>query len=143
MQIPGYHFRLTDIQSALGVSQLKKVNSFLKKRVKLQKFMTKYLKKNRIIKIFKNKSNQSSSNHLYVIRVNFKKFLKNKSQLMEFLSFHGFNTQVHYIPLYYHPYLKKKVFNATSCVSMERYYNEALSIPIFYSLKKEGTNRSF
>ena len=45
MQIPGYHFRLTDIQSALGVSQLKKVNSFLKKGVKLQKFMTKYLKK--------------------------------------------------------------------------------------------------
>ena len=72
-----------------------------------------------------------------MIRVNFKKILKNKSQLMEFLSFHGFNTQVHYIPLYYHPYLKKKVFNATSCVSMERYYNEALSIPIFYSLKKK------
>lgn len=137
MQIPGYHFRLTDIQSALGVSQLKKVNSFLKKRSQITKIYDQMFKENRIIKIFKNKSNQSSSNHLYVIRVNFKKISKNKSQLMEFLSFHGFNTQVHYIPLYYHPYLKNKVFNAPSCISMERYYNEALSIPIYYSLKKK------
>ena len=97
----GLNYRLTDIQASLGVSQLKKVSKFLKKRNEISKIYNRELE-HLPIQIPKLTSNSFSSYHLYVIILKknrdllFKKFLKN-----------GFKTNIHYIPVYKHPYFKK------------------------------------
>lgn len=131
----GFHYRQTDIQSALIYSQLKKVNTFLNYRKLLAKKYDYFFKNHDLIKPYNVSFRKFSSNHLYVVKINFLKLALNRNEFMKKLRNFGIVTQVHYIPLNYHPYFKKiKVFfnpdsNAT------RYYDNCLSIPLYYGLK--------
>ena len=75
-----------------------------------------------------------SSNHLYILLINFKKINMTRTELINKLRKVGINTQVHYIPITHHPFYKKMNFK-NELIQTENYYKKALSIPIFYDLK--------
>ncbi len=75
-----------------------------------------------------------SSNHLYVLKINFKKLGKTKERLMEEFKSAEIITQVHYIPVISQPYFKIKNYKNSNFPNSYNYYNSALSIPLFYAL---------
>ena len=136
MQELGYHYRLTEIQAALGISQMNKINKFLNKRRKIAKIYTAYfLKKSNQIN-FETANHfdiKLSSNHLFVIKLDIDKIIKSRAQIMNELKEKGILTQVHYIPVPTHPYYskEKKFSNISNAL---KYYNSCLSVPIYYTL---------
>ena len=134
----GYHYRQTDIHSALISSQINKIKKFLLHRKKCAKNYDKLFKDEKNIKLYNKKVRHISSNHLYVLKIFFDKIKISRNELMKRLRQNNIITQVHYIPLSYHSYLKKnkniKIFKIPNAI---KYYNTCLSIPIFYGLKNE------
>ena len=129
----GLNYRLTDIQASLGNSQLKKVNKFINMRNDISKIYNNNLK-NLPIKIPNLSNLYHSSFHLYVI------LLKNNKRdlLYKILLKKGFKTNVHYIPIYRHPYFKKFNFKKKNFKNTEEYFNRALSLPIYPNLSKKN-----
>ena len=134
MQELGYHYRATDIQCALGISQLKKINKFLSKRRKLAKNYDAALGEMKNARPLQFNKRDLSSNHLYVLLIDFEKISKTRSDIMLALRKAGITTQVHYIPINHHPFYRK--LNSKKILTQaENYYERALSLPIFYDLK--------
>jgi len=137
----GYNFRLTDIQSALGLSQLKRLNEFTFKRNKIAKKYNEAFKNNKNITIPKIKENIDHAYHLYTLLFNFKKIGKTRNEIMTELFNHKIGSQVLYIPIYKQPYYERKYkFKTKNFKNSEHYYNHALSIPIFPDLKAKEQN---
>ena len=134
MQELGYHYRITDIQCALGLSQLKKIDKFIMKRRELAKKYDLAFENLKNCEPIQKNMRDFSSNHLYILRINFKKLSKTRASLMEELKNVGIMTQVHYIPVISHPYFQKKNYNDSNFPNSYNYYNSALSIPLFYDL---------
>jgi UDP-4-amino-4,6-dideoxy-N-acetyl-beta-L-altrosamine transaminase len=131
----GFNYRMNEISAALGRSQLEKVNSFTKKRNSIAK---KYISsfKNTEIKIQKIPEENYSSYHLFIIRVN----KDIRKSLFSYLRKKNYFVNVHYIPIYKHPFYKK-LFKNFRLIEAENYYNESISIPIYPNLKKTEVNR--
>ena len=127
----GYNCRLSDINAALGISQLKKIRKFTDQRKKIYLFYKKKLKK--YFKFPNYNLKNISSFHLCVISINFSKIKKNKDNLFKFLNKKKIYPQYHYIPIPKFSIYKKKseIFK-----NSENYYNNSISIPIYYNLKK-------
>ena len=134
MQELGLNYRLTDIQAALGISQLKKLDNFIRKREKIAAKYDKELKEIYGLTLpkllFKDRK---SSWHIYPIRVEREK----RRYVFEELQKSGIGVQVHYIPVYWHPYYQKLGYKRGSCPNAEKWYESEISIPIYPSLKKE------
>ena len=137
----GYNYRLTDIQAALGSSQLTKIEKFAKKRNVIAKYYLKNLKTNNLIKLPVTKVGVRHAFHLFTILIEFDKIKKTRNQVMEELASFNIGSQVLYIPVYYQPYYKKKYnYNPKDFPNASEYYSKALSIPIFFDLKKTEQN---
>jgi UDP-4-amino-4,6-dideoxy-N-acetyl-beta-L-altrosamine transaminase len=135
MNLLGFNYRMTDIQAALGISQLTKINIFTKKRNQIAKTYNKSLNNVENLKIPFESKNIIHTYHLYTILIDFKKINLTKNRFMKYLHENGIGSQVLYIPVFLQPYYKRKYNYKPSefPVSM-KYYEQALSIPIFYSL---------
>ena len=133
----GFNYRLTDIQCALGSSQLDSLKEFIEKRKYLALRYDNLFEDCKNIKVTQKKTRAISSHHLYVIRINFKKAKISRAELMHKLRQDGIITQVHYIPIPYHPFYQKKGYTMKNLQNSEKYYDEALSIPLFYNLKNQ------
>jgi len=130
----GYNFRLTDIQSALGISQLSRIKKFITKRKKLSSNYDRFFLNNKKISTLKINKDNTSSHHLYVIRIlDIKKNLRNK--LIQYLKVKGIHLNVHYIPVHYHSYFKKLKYLRKSLPNTEKYFDQALSLPLYPDLK--------
>ena len=130
----GYHYRITDIQCALGLSQLKKINKFIKDRKKIAKIYDKSFHNLNYVKLVHSEMRNFSSNHLYILRINFK-FLKiTREQLFSYLRKKEIICQIHYIPIVMHPFYESKGFNIIDFPNAKKYYDECISIPCFYKL---------
>ena len=141
MQELGYNYRMTDIQSALGISQLKKIDKFLIKRRDIYIRYYEKFKKFKNLRLLYNNNIEKSSCHLCVILIDFKKINKTRSEIMNILKSKNILTQVHYIPLYLHPYYGiSKSIQLKKYPNSKKYYESCLSIPIFYKLKKTEQN---
>ncbi len=138
MDVLGFNYRITDLQAALGISQLKKINMFTKKRNKIAKFYNENFKNTKNLKIPFQSKWVSHTYHLYTILIDFKKINLSKNRFIKFLFDNGIGSQVLYIPVFLQPYYKRKYNYKPSKfpVSM-KYYEQALSIPMFYSLIKK------
>ena len=137
MQELGYHYRITDIQCALGITQIKKINKFVKKRKSISKKYDLAFKNVSNCKILQENLKKWSSHHLYVLKIDFNKINISKSEFMNKLKKKGIITQVHYIPVYLHPFYRNKKGSQKKLKNTEEYYEQALSIPIYYDLKKK------
>ena len=137
----GYNYRITDIQAALGISQLKKINTFQKNRITIAKKYNKSFKKIDYLETPITKNNVNHAYHLYTLKIDFKKLRKTKNELMEELAKLSIGTQVLYIPVFLQPYYKKKYnYKMKNFPNSMSYYNKALSIPIFSDLSLQEQN---
>lgn len=132
----GYNYRITDFQCALGLSQLQKLNKILIKRKKIANFYDKNFKNINNIFIPQFQQRNNSSNHLYILNINFKNLKINRNFFMNFLMKKKIITQVHYIPIPLHPLYKKLGYNIKHLNNTKKYYETAISIPIYYNLSK-------
>ena len=133
-QVLGFNYRMNELQAALGISQLKKLNKFVKER----NLIANYYKKNllhRQIEFQELDANFKSSYHLFIIRITGKnnKYLRNK--ILFELKKKKFHAGIHYYPVHLHPYYKNLGFSKGNYPISERYSESAMSLPIYYGLK--------
>ena len=134
----GYNYRLTDIQSALGNNQLKKLEKFILDRRSLAKIYDNKFKDIKEFKIPKSREKCYHSYHLYPLLIDFKNLRISKKNFFLKMQKKGIFMQVHYLPIHYHQYYKKK-FNLKKgdFPVSEDFYNKEVSLPIYPSLKKK------
>lgn len=138
----GYNYRMTDIQAALGLSQLKKINNFIKERNKLANNYKKLFCQNSAIVYQENfPEKTTSSYHLFVIRLKSKKF--SQMQIFNFMKKNGINVNLHYIPVYLHPFYKGIGFKSGLCPESEKYFKETMTLPLYPGLKYSDQLRIF
>ena len=130
----GFNYRMNDIEAALGISQLKKLKRFVHERKKIVVNYRKLLK-NLPISFQKLSQDNSSSHHLCVIKLNFKIIKKNYDDIFKKLRSLNIGINLHYLPIYNHPYYKK-IKNYKKLKNTENYYKSAISIPVFPGLSK-------
>ena len=129
---PGYNYRLSDINSALGISQLKKIKSLLGQRKKIYNRYKINLNKFKNIINFPNYNKENNpSYHLVLININFRRLNINKDLFLKYLMNKSIICQFHYIPIYKFSLYKNKKIKLDGS---EEYYNTTLSIPIFHNL---------
>ena len=133
----GYNYRITDLQAALGLSQLKKI----KKNIKVRRFLwNRYKEKLNNLKAIDlpiEKDNAISAWHIYPIRLN-NKAKKSRREVFDFLRKANIGVQVHYIPIHFHSLYKKLFGYAKGDFPVaEKYYESALSLPLYVSLSKQ------
>jgi UDP-4-amino-4,6-dideoxy-N-acetyl-beta-L-altrosamine transaminase len=128
----GFNYRITEIQAALGISQLKRLHNFVDKRNELAKVYDKNLK-NLPIDLPANFENIKSSYHLYIIKLQ-ESNLSFKKNLFDFLRKNEIGVNLHYIPIHTHPYYLKLGFNVGDFPKAEIFYANAISIPLYTNL---------
>ena len=128
----GFNYRMTDIQAALGLSQLKRLDDFIFKRKNIAKQYHHSLS-DLPITLPHQYSEQSSAWHLYIIQVNEVKRLSTFKQLRE----SGIGVNVHYIPIYFQPFYQALGFKQGLCPNAEAYYKTCISLPIYPELTNE------
>ena len=136
-QLLGYNYRMNDIQASLGITQIKKVNKFHAKRKKIAKLYNKKLSKNSKINIPVFEKYFDPSLHLYVVKIKNNK----RDKLLIKLRKKGIYTNVHYLPIHFHPFFKKLGFKSGQYPNSEKYGAEALSIPIYPNLKNKDQKK--
>jgi dTDP-4-amino-4,6-dideoxygalactose transaminase len=127
----GLNLRLNDFQSALGISQLKKIRKFINNRKKIAQFYNKELKNISRLILPKYSLLNDSSYHLYIIII--KDFdVRKKNIFYKFMKNKGIHLQYHYIPIYKFQIFKDK----KDAINSEFYFKQAISLPIYFDLKK-------
>jgi len=137
----GYNYRLSDIQCALGLSQLKKLQAFIDQRARMVAYYAQGFTASPLVSSLEMLETSKTAWHLYVVRIPFAKIGKSRGEVMKhLLEKHRIGSQVHYIPLYRQPYYQDKG-NANSFPGAERYYAECLSLPLFIGLERAEQQR--
>lgn len=132
----GFNYRLTDFQCGLGISQLRKVRGFIKRRREIASIYDAAFSGLRHVSLPETPAGRKHSYHLYIIQVDFKALRTTRQKFIDYLKGRGVLTQVHYIPLYRQPYYRKRLsIDARDFPNSERYYERALSIPMFPSIR--------
>jgi len=137
MQDLGYNYRLTEIQCELARSQLMKLNRFVSYRKDLVRHYDNCFEDLLNLSCTQYIQREQSSHHLYVVRINFTSIGIKRGDFMRRLMKEGVGSQVHYIPVPMHPYYRLRGFNISDYPETEKYYREALSLPLFFGLTKE------
>lgn len=129
----GYNYRITDVQCALGISQMRRLDDFVAKRREIAKRYNKAFSENPNIVVPFQKEGCNNSYHLYVIQV--KKV--NRRQVFEELRASGIGVNVHYVPVYTFPYYREHGYEAVTCKHAEELYENIISIPMYPGLTLE------
>lgn len=129
----GYNYRITDIQCALGISQMKKIDRFVERRREIAKRYDEAFKSMEGIVTPKQEEGCNNSWHLYVIQIRNKK----RKEVFDALRNKNIGVNVHYIPVYKHPYYQKNGYQDICCENAEAYYEKAISIPMYPLLTED------
>lgn len=129
----GFNYRITDIQCALGISQMDRLSEFLNKRKAIVNKYNEAFADNINIQIPYQHPGCENAWHLYVIRVKNGK----RKEVFEALRKAGIGVNVHYIPVYQHPYYRTHGYEDVICPNAEEYYSECISLPLYPGLKEQ------
>lgn len=133
MNLLGFNYRMSDIQAALGLSQLSRLGGFVSKRRQIAEQYHQAFGGNPYFDIPIDAADSSSSYHLYPIRLK-NRFLSRKKSIFRILRRRGLGVQVHYQPVYRHPYYRGLGFADTLAPNAEDFYAREISIPLFPSM---------
>ncbi|MCK9492375.1 MAG: UDP-4-amino-4,6-dideoxy-N-acetyl-beta-L-altrosamine transaminase [Sulfurimonas sp.] len=131
----GFNYRITDIQCALGLTQLKKQVGFLQRRYEIAKAYDKALENTNVKPLYT--YDGTSSYHLYVVQVDFTKLSITKEDLFNTLKEKNIGIQLHYIPINKQPYYKSLGYGSENTPVMDNYYRECFSLPMYPLLSDE------
>ncbi len=131
-QLLGYNYRITDIQCALGVSQLNKLPRFIERRREIVNHYNELFEDFPLVQCPFEQYFGTNNFHLYVIQIDFDQTTMTRAELMNALYERGIVTQVHYIPVHTQPYYRKNFGTGWGdCPVAEQYYRRCLSLPLF------------
>jgi UDP-4-amino-4,6-dideoxy-N-acetyl-beta-L-altrosamine transaminase len=129
----GYNYRMTDLQAALGLSQMQRLDQFVAKRHAIASRYDQLLVDLPVVTPWQH-ADRYTGLHLYVIRLKLTEIAKTHRQVFEALRAAGIGVNLHYIPVHLQPYYEKLGFNAGYCPEAEQYYAEAISLPMYPDL---------
>jgi dTDP-4-amino-4,6-dideoxygalactose transaminase len=129
----GYNYRMTEIQAALGLSQMNRLDEFVAKRHALALEYNELLVNEAVTTPWQHPDNYSAM-HLYIIRLRLNEIEYTHREVFERLRVNGIGVNLHYIPVYRHPYYAQMGFDLTEYPEAERYYTEAISLPMYSEL---------
>jgi UDP-4-amino-4,6-dideoxy-N-acetyl-beta-L-altrosamine transaminase len=132
----GFNYRMTDMQAALGLSQLKRLDEFVARRQQLVDRYNQALSNLPLVLPYQHPDVYSAF-HLYVIRLKLNAMKINRRQVFEELRASGIGVNVHYIPVHTQPYFRTLGFNAGDFPEAEKYYKNAISLPMFPELSEK------
>lgn len=132
----GFNYRMTELQAALGVSQMQRLDSYVARRHKLAKRYNELLQGLPLVLPWQHPDSYSGM-HLYVIRLVLDRIVKTHRQAFDGLRELGIGVNLHYIPVHMQPYYQRMGFKAGDFPEAERYYAEAISLPMFQTLTDE------
>lgn len=142
MHYLGFNYRITDIQAVLGLSQVKRLESFILRRRKIAKKYDSAFKYLECVTIPVENECFYSSYHLYVLRIDYEALSKTRAEVIAELKGKNIGTQVHYIPIFYHPYYQRYFdTSADNFKNTKHYYEQCLSIPLYPHMSDEQVDK--
>jgi len=142
MQELGFNYRITDIQCALGCSQLQKLDSFLTRRKEIAGFYTEAFKDSPFIETPFQESDRENAWHLYMLKLKLTNMKKTRKMVFNELRAEGIGVHVHYIPLHLQPYYQNNLrYKYGDFPESEAFYNSALTIPLFPTMTDADCER--
>ncbi|WP_419742886.1 UDP-4-amino-4,6-dideoxy-N-acetyl-beta-L-altrosamine transaminase [Paraclostridium dentum] len=136
----GYNYRITDLQSALGISQLNKIEKFITKRKLLVNTYNELLKDIDGVILQKEEAYSDTSRHLYIIRLDLNKFKATRDDIYNALIAENIGVNIHYIPVYKHPYYKEIGYEDIICENAETFYNSSITLPLHVNMNESDIN---
>jgi UDP-4-amino-4,6-dideoxy-N-acetyl-beta-L-altrosamine transaminase len=135
----GFNYRLTDVHAALGLSQLQRIDEFVARRHEIARRYDKAFDDLPVTMPWRHPDGHSAF-HLYVIRLKLDQIRRTHRQVFEDLRSTGVGVNLHYIPVYRHPYYAQFGFEPSSFPASEQYYAEAISLPMYAGLTEHDQN---
>lgn len=140
----GFNYRMTDLQAALGSSQMQKLSRSLSIRRQLashyQKLLVEYFPDSKV-KPLRSNNNGMNAWHLFIVQIDFDKCRKSRADVINRLKAEGIGTQVHYIPIPMQPYYQQLGFTIEQYPQALAFYRQALSLPMYPDLTSEDIER--
>jgi UDP-4-amino-4,6-dideoxy-N-acetyl-beta-L-altrosamine transaminase len=133
----GFNYRMTDLQAALGFSQLARLEEFVERRNALAQRYDQLLADLPLQRPKVQRENRSAF-HLYVVRLRSDAIRKTHREVFEAMRGQGIGVNLHYMPVHLQPYYRNLGFGPGLCLEAERYSREAISLPLFYGLSEAG-----
>ncbi|PDY48776.1 UDP-4-amino-4,6-dideoxy-N-acetyl-beta-L-altrosamine transaminase [Bacillus pseudomycoides] len=140
MQFLGYNYRMTDIQAALGLSQLQKLDSFIAKRKQYVSMYNMALKDLPEVILPKQLDHVDSSWHLYIIQLNLPMLKVDRKEIFQALQQENIGVNVHYIPIHLQPYYQKLGYQKGICPNAEKLYESIITLPLFSEMSEQDAN---
>lgn len=137
MQTLGFNYRLTDIQAALGISQMKRLDGFVSRRRELVGLYRHEFRQDERFSLLEERTYSMAAFHLCPLLVDFSKIRASKEEIFKRLTKRGLKLQVHYIPVHLQPFYKKFGFREGDFPKAEAYYRKTISLPLYYGLKNK------
>ena len=136
----GFNYRMTDVQAGLGLSQLKRLDTFMRKRRNVALRYDELLQR-LAVRPLPHQADCRSAHHLYPVCLRLDEIRESRSQVFQSMRDSGIGVNVHYIPIYAQPYYRAAGHSQVDCPNAERYYAETMSIPIYPELEEEQQDK--
>lgn len=133
-QMLGYNFRMTDIQCALALSQLDKLDRFAARRRELVRRYDEELGKLPEVRIQRECDGADAVRHLYILRLDFTRLSCDRREFYDAMQAENIGVNVHYIPVYWFPYYQSLGYRKGLCPNAEAYYESSMTLPLYYSM---------
>jgi UDP-4-amino-4,6-dideoxy-N-acetyl-beta-L-altrosamine transaminase len=136
----GLNYRMTDVQAALGLSQMDRIDQFVAARNRIAVRYDLLLASLPVVAPVQ-RADCMSARHLYVVRLKLKEIRRSHREVFESMRRAGIGVNLHYMPVYRQPYYAKLGMNVADCSAAERYYAEAITLPLYPALTEEQQDR--